>query len=329
MTDLLTLSILVFLRITGLEINYTLSMKNIVYKKIWAVSMLIGGMLFAIPVFAAQVALVPSTQSLYEKQEFYIDILLDPQSESINTVAADIVLSDNIVYLGNNDYKSIIGEWVESPKISVDGHTLHFAGIVPGGFAGYIDPFNAKIRKPGLLLRLFVKASGAGISNAVASNVHTYINDGLGTEVQSSSTVLALSVIKGVGVVQHQSLDTEPPFDFVPVLVHDAQSYEGKYTVTFSTKDADSGIDHYEIKEGNSDWANVTSPYTLKNQTLEGQVLIKAIDRIGNTKIEQVPLPIQDRSGRGIQNWIAVVVVFIALYVIILWRRWLTKKHTT
>ena len=304
-------------------------MKNILHKKIFALVSVFAGLLFAVPAFAAQISLVPSAQSLYEQQEFSIDVVLDPQSESINTVSADIVLPVNITYLGDNDYKSIIGEWVESPAVSPDGHTIHFAGIIPGGFAGYIDPFNAKVRKPGLLLRLFVKASGVGVSNFSVQNIHTYINDGMGTEAVSSASALALVINKGVGIVQNQPLDTEPPLDFVPVVIHDTQSYDGKYVITFSTKDADSGIDHYEIKEGGGDWQAVTSPYVLRDQTLQGQVLVKAVDRIGNTKIEQVALPIQEHPNTALVNLIAVLLVFIILCVIILCRRWLTKKHTT
>ena len=145
----------------------------------------------------------------------------------------------------------------------------------------------------------------------------------------SSASVIALTVNKGVGVVQNQPLDTEPPLDFVPVVIHDTQSYDGKYAIMFSTKDADSGIDHYEIKEGGGDWQAVTSPYVLKDQTLQGQVLVKAVDHIGNTKIEQVALPIQEHPNTALVNLIAVLLVFIILCVIILCRRWLTKKHTT
>ena len=303
-------------------------MRNFQYKKIFTASIILGMFTFAAPAFAAQIQFVSSTQSLYEQQEFSVDVVLDPQAESINTVSADVVFPAGVTYIGTNDYKSIIGEWVDRPQILGDGHTVHFAGIIPGGFAGYIDPFNAKIQKPGFLIRIFLKTSGVGASDITAKNIHTYLNDGFGTETASFVAPLHLSVSSGVGVVQSQALDTTPPLDFVPIVMHNAALYDGKYIVTFSTQDADTGVDHYEVKEGASDWVRTSSPYIISDQTLSNQVFIKAVDRAGNTKIEEVPLPFQDHSGLGIVNLIAVIVVFALLCVIITWRRWLIKRYT-
>ena len=305
-------------------------MTHTIYKKLIAFVVVLLGVSFAVPVFASNISFAVQDTNVYENQNIHVTILLDTQGEDINTISADIMLPNGLTFVQSDDSNSIIHEWVEQPVLSPDGHTLHFAGIIPGGFAGYIDPFSQSKRKPGELLTLVLHTGIAGTPTILTTNAHVYKNDGLGTEDSLSLSSLPVNIQHGVGITSQNISDTEPPLSFVPVLTHDPLLYDGKYVVVFSTKDIGSGIDHYEVKEGASDWITATSPYLLKDQKLSGQVFIKAVDHAGNVQIQSVALPIiAINTNQTLYNCVAVLIVFIVFYVIIVWRRWtLEKKHS-
>ena len=53
----------------------------------------------------------------------------------------------------------------------------------------------------------------------------------------------------------------------------------------FSTTDKQTGIDCYEIKEGEKDWKKEKSPYLLEDQTLRSIIKVRAVDKAGNERI--------------------------------------------
>ena len=50
-------------------------------------------------------------------------------------------------------------------------------------------------------------------------------------------------------------------------------------------------MDHYEVQEGQRGFVIAQSPYLLKNQHLDEQIAVKAIDRAGNERISRVGPP--------------------------------------
>ncbi len=300
------------------------------YKHIIISFLIFVGVFFATPVFAASISAVPSVQSVHEGQTFSVDVFLDPQNESINTVSAEVQFSDNLTYVSSTDNNSIVGEWVESPALlSSKYHVVHFSALIPGGFAGYIDPFSPSSRKSGLLVHLVFTASVSGPATISFNNFHAYINDGNGTEATVLSSDLHMIVEKGATLGSKEIQDTHIPDVFVPVLVHDPLLFNGKYSLVFSAKDSGSGINHYEIKEGNGNWIRAQSPYVIQDQYLSVPMWVKAVDGVGNERVVSVVLPFIDSSHQVVYNCIAVFVVFVLLYVIIVWKRWIThKKHT-
>ena len=61
--------------------------------------------------------------------------------------------------------------------------------------------------------------------------------------------------------------------------------------ISFATKDATSGIDHYEYSVDASDWSMVTSPCTL-SRLADGshQVFVRALDKAGNSRVEELTI---------------------------------------
>lgn len=91
---------------------------------------------------------------------------------------------------------------------------------------------------------------------------------------------------------------------------------EGKNYLIFSTSDNTSGIDYYEVKEGDLGWEKDSGPYLLKNQKLSGKISVRAVDRAGNERLAEYTLiPVEIENP--IKNW--VIAVLISAGLIIIW----------
>jgi len=89
-------------------------------------------------------------------------------------------------------------------------------------------------------------------------------------------------------VIFRAMVDSTVPEKFKSEIGQDPSVFGGKYFLSFSTTDKLSGIDHYEVKEGNKDFKEVKSPYVLEDQNLRGKIIVKAIDKAGNEQISEI-----------------------------------------
>ena len=79
--------------------------------------------------------------------------------------------------------------------------------------------------------------------------------------------------------------DKVPPENFVITFGQDASVYEGKKFISFETTDALSGMDYFEVKEGENSPVKTGSPYVLKDQSGKSKIQVIAYDKAGNSKI--------------------------------------------
>lgn len=114
-------------------------------------------------------------------------------------------------------------------------------------------------------------------------------------------------------------VDHTPPLSFEINTVDDKDEFGGKKALIFQTTDAMSGIERYDIYQGEKLYSRVSSPYyyQIKNQTL---FTIKAYDKAGNM-IEASTLV--DYKKENIFPFFAiilslVIIVFIILLFIVL-----------
>lgn len=97
------------------------------------------------------------------------------------------------------------------------------------------------------------------------------------------------------------NIDTTAPEDFNIEAAN--LSDNAQPSITFETTDKLSGIEHYEIKVGGSDWvslapSNAGQPYQINaNQSGTVTVLVKAIDGAGNVKTESKNIAVTTRTG--------------------------------
>lgn len=258
-------------------------LSNYSYKKI--ISGLIGISSFFMLVTSASAAklfLQPVAASDTPGQ-FTVDIMLDPEHISINAIEGVLELPKGVTVTGSNDASSVIGMWVGTP--TQEGQSVSFSGVIPNGFEGLINPFHADARSPGVIARLSLAATTEGEQTFYFSGVHGYANDGTGTEVPilAGSDTFALFASDVSATEDHNA-----PLEFTPEVVKDPLLFDNEYALVFAGRDLESGIDHYEVKEGGRAWQRATSPYLLIDQKLRGEILVKAIDRAGNSRVESV-----------------------------------------
>lgn len=115
--------------------------------------------------------------------------------------------------------------------------------------------------------------------------------------------------------VDKSGRDIEAPESFTPIVASDPSIYDGKYFLVFSTVDKNSGIDHYEVREGIwGEYAVASSPYLIMDQTLSKNLYIVAIDKAGNKRLGEIRAPHPDYRFQKI--FFIVIIVLVCIYLI-------------
>ncbi|MFH1894690.1 MAG: cohesin domain-containing protein [Patescibacteria group bacterium] len=235
------------------------------------------------PVLAnASVLYTDSQNNQYRQNDVFLaEILLDTENENINL--GEITLNFNPEYLKVIDIStggSVFTLWPKNPVFSNKDGLVSFAGGVPGGFKG-----------DGKLLTIYFKALKSGQALiGFEANSNILLNDGSGSGANLTAKTASIEILPAgsdASIDERQTQikgDNAPPEDFEIKI----EKIEGKYFAIFSTTDAGSGIDRYEIKEGAGEWKEGNSPYLLGNQNLRGKITVKAVDKAGNERINEI-----------------------------------------
>lgn len=256
--------------------------------------------------------------SFSSTQDFYIDLMLDTEGESVNALSVDISYDDNLIsFVGVHQDDTVVTSWIESPR--VNGDHIILSGIMAGGFSGLIDPV-LNTREPGRVARFIFRANKEGESALSFHDFFVASNDGLGLAVKTEALPFILSLSKDAVVQKELVDDKTPPDIFKPLVSLDDGIFDGKYFLVFDTKDRGSGMSHFEIKEGRGLWVEATSPYEIHDQSLRKQIYVKAVDKSSNFRIVKT-----FDKGLPIQNVVILVVIFFAIVVV--YRRYSLKKR--
>ncbi len=257
--------------------------------------------------------------SFTQGEEFTIEVILDTKGEYINAVEGDIVIPINILKIKSiSDGGSLINFWIEKPSLSKE-KIIHFAGITPGGFNG----------DKNLLFKIVAIGKKMGEDQIYIENIRTLKNDGFGSEIDTITTPADIKITDKVFdffSFGNTIEDKELPESFNPFVASDPNLFNGKYFLNFVTQDKISGIDHYEVREG--DWGlsiKAESPYLLTNQNLNVRIYVKAVDKAGNQRIEIIEPknpPEKSENNFGIFFFI----IFLILIILILFRKKIFKK---
>lgn len=82
--------------------------------------------------------------------------------------------------------------------------------------------------------------------------------------------------------VRRAQIDSTPPLSITAKIDTDPDVFGGRYYLSFGSYDTTSGIDYYEVVEGNQVVSPAVSPYLLTDQVHRQDIVIRAFDRAGN-----------------------------------------------
>ena len=275
---------------------------------------------------AAILYLAPSEGNYSQGETFIEEIKLDTEREDINAVEVELAFPKEILEIVDfSDGGSILRLWVERPNINSQLTTnnkqqgiISFAGGIPNGYKG-----------EGLLGKVVFKVKSQ-ISNlkTTTQNLETVnieflketkvlLNDGKGTPAKLTIEGAILKIFAKASEIPEDRWqemlkeDNIPPERFKIEIHQEPSLFEGKYFINFQAEDKESGIDYYEVKEGDSDWQKTTSPYMLQDQDLESIIKVKAVDKAGNERIE-----ILKPKGNVFLEWVVYVIIgLIAIWI--------------
>lgn len=283
-------------------------------KKIFTLGIFVAILSNAGLVFAAHMQLCTINLPLYQGDQFSVGVTLDSE-ESVNAFEGTLRYPHDLLELkAIRDGVSVVNFWIEEPHLDEFGD-ITFSGMTPGGVSGAGNQ----------LFSVVFQAKQTGVASLTLSKSSVLQNDGLGTPSDLSVQGADVSIgapVPGLAVRQDIIKDTEAPEDFTPILKQSDGMFDGKYFLVFATQDKISGIDHYEVREGSFGWFNTSeSPYVIKNQTLKTKVHIKAIDKMGNTRIVVVNLGYEKPWYDTYSVWVVLIIVIIVWFLYK--KRWL------
>jgi hypothetical protein len=250
-----------------------------------------------------------------------VPIYLDTQFEEINAVEVYVNFSNNLVFRDYLDGNSIITHWIEKPhlqSLDVRRPKITFSGIVAGGISGRnLD-----------LVDLIFEAKESGMAKIeIDKNSKALLNDGLGTRTKLIALSQSFNILDIKGKPEIKIKDNFPPEPFKIYLARDKEIFNGKYYITFETKDKQSGIAYYEISEkpitfiflakpdiNNLKFKKAESPYILEDQSLRSYIVVKAVDKAGNEQIAILP-PQKICSCDDVLLLLACILIFVFLII--------------
>lgn len=281
---------------------------------------IIGGFILALASFAAvanaagngSLSFMAVPKSPAPGQEFTVIVTLDPGDNTANAFSGNITIASPVIAKKVLDGHSFTSLWIQNPSISSDGHSISFAGIVPGG-----------ISTPGELLRFIASAPSVGSGKISATDLEAYAQNASATPITIGAKPLSLNISGALSTSTVDLNDTVPPESFSVSISHDPNFANGAEFAAFTTHDKQSGVDHYEaafsylLSPSARDWQTVTSPYTIPGNGIGKLLWIKAVDGAGNEVIARAATPEYYRN----LIILAIILLFLLCLALFLRRR--------
>jgi hypothetical protein len=292
--------------------------KNRIIKLIVAIIALF----IATPVLAVQINMQSEAETINVSERLWVDVMLDTQGEIINAISGTVSYSkDKLILVDYNNGDSIITLWIDQPDPgSAD---TSFAGVTPGGFSGVLSPMYSGTRAGKVISFQFEVIKG-GLFEIGIDDMEVLLHDGSGTLASTSIESLNLEATENIIISPSKDSiaeDLDPPEPFIFKVIRDEGIADDKFVVVFNTVDKGSGIDFYEIKEGNKPFEHATSPYVLNNQHLDGAIVVRAVDKAGNIQASRVGPPRHRGFLEKYGKWGIIILLIIVIVVSYFLRR--------
>lgn len=261
-------------------------------------------------VSAISSSFILSTSQVRVGDVFVAELNLADLKQKINAMDGLVIFDPTAlevqdISLGN----SIFTLWPRTPDFtSIDGKIM-FTGGVPSGTIG------------GSIVKIAFLAKKAGQANFYLSDDSIlYLHDGKGTKTSAQNQKVSLTILESDGNVPAQNTwqenlvsDKTTPKNLIIQLGKDPYILDGKYFISFFAEDKESGIDHYEVKEGDKDFVSSVSPYILVDQSLKSKIFVKVVDKAGNEKMVEF----KNTKAFYLQFWfISLLLILVIVYFV-------------
>lgn len=265
--------------------------------------------------FAATISFSSPSSTVRSGDQLTVSLVLDTKGDTVNAIEGSIRLSPSLKVLRVYDGQSIVPLWNTRPQVSKTSSAISFSGIMPGGYSG----------DNGLVFSFDLEAQKTGEVVIETKDLLLLRNDGLGSEVSTTSKPLIMKIEPRVGSsTVIQLVDRIPPEVFQPEVTRDENLFGGRYFLIFQTVDKQSGVDRYEVLEIRSggspsditSWTTVESPYELRDQGLTSDIYVRAVDRSGNFIVSKVSARHPQFYSKTSFGW--VVATLATLFLLLL-----------
>src|SRR3989344_7563989 len=278
---------------------------------------------------AANVYLETSRNTVSAGDTFIIRVKIDAENKDTNSVEGDIVLraqNNNFVVNDFSLAQSPFTLWPQTPSLSQDGHTVSFAGGIPGGFnSNKVTLFN-----------IIVKTSAEGDIEVSPENIIVFANDGQGTKLPVTVNDLTVKVApddtSNTASDEWADLvnqDKENPSILLITLGREPSLFEGKKFAFFTAIDVQSGISYYEVSEDGNPAVRSGSMYVLSNQndSVTPDLVVTAYDKAGNKTVAVYEAPGFTIFGISLKLLILIFVAAILMVWVLFMILKRIKKH--
>ncbi len=239
--------------------------------------------------FAAEIKIQSENNNPALEQEFYLDLVLDTGSVSINGIEGSVSFdSEMISFVRSENSKSFITHWINSPAI-FSPNVIKFAGITPNGFAGFLNNLKPDESGSGNITRLIFRPIKSGETFVNVENSIVTLNDGEGTINEIKKISKSINISNNIKKESYNTFDTKSP-ELTAEIVTDQNLYNNQKTLVFNAIDKESGIQGVYLKAG-KEWLLITNPFLLNQDDLRGVLTIKAVDFAGNDIVKRFFLP--------------------------------------
>jgi len=284
---------------------------------------------------AAKLYLAPVEREYYVGNTVIAEVRLDVKDECVNAVKADLSFSkDNLEVVDFSRGNSILSIWVKEPVIEQDLGQISFIGGIPGGFCGVMpgDPGESNLLGR-IIFQVRQAISGQG-KIGFSDTSEVLLNDGLGTKAELKTSGAAFNILDEIPYqfkdqwADELTQDSILPEPFEIKIYQESLIFEGKYFITFSTTDKQTGLDYYEVAELNlferifkiEKWQKGNSPYLLNDQNLRSLIKVKAVDKAGNERMATI-MPVFKPKWQDV-IWILLFLIGLGIiFRLIKWRK--------
>lgn len=254
---------------------------------------------------SAPQATIQFTPSASSPHSFSSEIWIEAGDTPINAIEGTLQLPKGIDVQSVSVANSSMTQWLQEPYYVPSKNSISFAGGVMEGIAPH-----QKAR----LFTLYGSSTQMTAAN-FSLTASAYSADGTGAQEQ----VKTVTVTTPAAAVTNPAInDHTPPKNLVVDIGRDASLFNNQYFLSMSAVDAESGIDHFEVKEGlNGVFHRVDSLYVLKNDPGSTYIEVHAVDKAGNVAVYR---SIPQEFSNGLYVLVGLSILGFALFRVFITR---------